>query len=61
MLVEAASIIISHNHPSSILDISDDDRKVSKRIKQAGELFGCWQGRTEIIKAKSCAHRQGNL
>jgi len=36
----AASIIIAHNHPSGVLDISEDDREVSSRIKQAGELLG---------------------
>jgi len=36
----AASIIIAHNHPSGALDISPQDRDVTKRIKQAGELLG---------------------
>ncbi|MCL2045187.1 MAG: DNA repair protein RadC [Oscillospiraceae bacterium] len=36
----AASIIIAHNHPSGILDISEQDREVSRCIKQAGELMG---------------------
>lgn len=36
----AASIIIGHNHPSGMLDISDQDRDVSTRIKLAGELLG---------------------
>jgi len=36
----AASIIIAHNHPSGMLDISEQDREVTKRIKQAGELLG---------------------
>jgi DNA repair protein RadC len=36
----AASIIIAHNHPSGALDISEQDRDVTKRIKQAGELLG---------------------
>ena len=36
----AASIIIGHNHPSGTLDISEQDREVSRRIKQAGELLG---------------------
>ena len=36
----AASIIIAHNHPSGSLDISSQDREVSKRIKEAGELLG---------------------
>ena len=36
----AASIIIAHNHPSGMLDISEQDREVTKRITQAGELLG---------------------
>ena len=36
----AASIIIAHNHPSGMLDISEQDKEVTKRIKQAGELLG---------------------
>ena len=36
----AASIIIAHNHPSGLLDISEQDRKVTEIIRQAGELLG---------------------
>jgi DNA repair protein RadC len=36
----AASIIIAHNHPSGMLDISEQDRKVTEIIRQAGELLG---------------------
>jgi len=36
----AASIIIGHNHPSGILDISEQDKEVTKRIRTAGELLG---------------------
>ena len=36
----AASIIIAHNHPSGMLDISDQDREVTRRIRQCGELLG---------------------
>jgi len=36
----AASIIIAHNHPSGLLDISSQDREVTKRIKQAGDIIG---------------------
>ena len=36
----AASIIIGHNHPGGTLDISAQDRDVSKKIQQAGELLG---------------------
>ena len=36
----AASIIICHNHPSGMLHISEQDREVTRCIKQAGELIG---------------------
>ena len=36
----AASIIIAHNHPSGMLEISEQDREVTRRIRQAGELLG---------------------
>jgi DNA repair protein RadC len=36
----AASIIIAHNHPSGSLDISNKDKEVTERIKDAGELLG---------------------
>ena len=36
----AASIIIAHNHPSGVLDVSEQDREVSRRIRDAGELLG---------------------
>jgi DNA repair protein RadC len=36
----AASIILGHNHPSGMLDISEQDREVTRRIRQAGDLIG---------------------
>ena len=36
----AASIIIAHNHPSGMLDVSEQDHEVTRRIRQAGELLG---------------------
>jgi len=36
----AASIIIAHNHPSGILDISDQDKEVTSRIRLSGEILG---------------------
>ena len=35
-----ASIIIGHNHPSGSLDISEQDKEVTQRIRQAGDLLG---------------------
>jgi len=40
ILAGAASIILAHNHPSGMLDISEQDREVSKRIMLAGHLLG---------------------
>jgi len=36
----AASIIIAHNHPSGLLDISAQDREVTRRIRKAGDIVG---------------------
>jgi len=36
----AASIIIAHNHPSGMLSISEQDREVTRRIRQAGDIIG---------------------
>lgn len=36
----AASLIIAHNHPSGQLFPSDEDRKITIRLQQAGELLG---------------------
>jgi DNA repair protein RadC len=40
ILAGAASIIIAHNHPSGSLEISDQDREVTSRIRKAGEILG---------------------
>ena len=40
ILAGAASIIIAHNHPSGSLSISENDREVTRRIRQAGEILG---------------------
>lgn len=36
----AAAIIMVHNHPSGEIEPSEDDRTVTKRITEAGELVG---------------------
>ena len=36
----AASIIIAHNHPSGSLEVSAEDRQVTRLIKDAGEIMG---------------------
>jgi DNA repair protein RadC len=40
ILAGAVSIIIAHNHPSGVLTPSDEDHKVTKRLKDAGEILG---------------------
>lgn len=39
-LTGAVSIIIAHNHPSGLITESKQDRVVTRRIKEAGELVG---------------------
>lgn len=36
----AAAIILAHNHPSGNVEPSDDDRAVTRRIKESGEVLG---------------------
>jgi DNA repair protein RadC len=36
----ATAIIIAHNHPSGNLEASVEDKDITKRIKQAGDLLG---------------------
>ncbi len=36
----AASIIIVHNHPSGNLEPSEDDLRITERIKEAGRIMG---------------------
>ena len=36
----ATAVIIAHNHPSGNLEPSIEDREVTKRMKQAGDLIG---------------------
>ncbi len=36
----AASVIVAHNHPSGNLEASQDDIKLSQRLKEAGQLVG---------------------
>ncbi len=40
ILNNAASIIISHNHPSYVADPSQEDLDVTKRISEAGAILG---------------------
>jgi DNA repair protein RadC len=36
----AASILVAHNHPSGIADPSEEDKEVSRRLREAGALLG---------------------
>jgi len=36
----ATSIIVAHNHPSGNLEISREDREVTTRLKDAGDILG---------------------
>ncbi len=36
----AASVIVSHNHPSGCLESSDEDLSLTKRLVQAGKILG---------------------
>ncbi|MFA7127499.1 MAG: JAB domain-containing protein [Bacilli bacterium] len=36
----ATAVIVAHNHPSKMLLPSMDDRNVTKRLREAGELLG---------------------
>jgi len=40
VLANAAAIIIAHNHPSGDLTPSREDREITRRLKEAGELLG---------------------
>ena len=40
ILAGAVSIVIAHNHPSGLLTPSDEDHKVTERLKEAGEILG---------------------
>lgn len=40
ILAGASSIIIGHNHPSGILEPSREDRAVTKKLVEVGELLG---------------------
>lgn len=40
ILSNAASIIVGHNHPSGNTAPSEEDHKVTKRLKEAGEIIG---------------------
>lgn len=40
ILSNAAAIILAHNHPSGDLEPSREDREITRRLKDAGDLMG---------------------
>jgi DNA repair protein RadC len=40
VLASAASIVLVHNHPSGDPEPSEEDRSITKRLVEAGELLG---------------------
>jgi DNA repair protein RadC len=44
ILSNAAAVILCHNHPSNDPTPSEDDKKLTEKLKAAGELwrFRCW-------------------
>lgn len=40
LLANAAAVILCHNHPSGDLLPSREDREITRRLKEAGELLG---------------------
>ena len=40
VLAGAIAIVVAHNHPSGSPNPSDDDRAVTKRLNEAGDLLG---------------------
>lgn len=40
ILTNAAAIILAHNHPSGHPEPSEDDIKVTRKLKEAGEILG---------------------
>jgi len=40
LVKKAKSIFVCHNHPSSCLKPSEDDIRLTERLKQSGELLG---------------------
>jgi len=36
----SAQVIIAHNHPSGVVEPSDDDLSLTKRLVKAGDLLG---------------------
>jgi len=40
VLIGAISVVLAHNHPSGTLDPSHQDRDITNRMREAGEIIG---------------------
>jgi len=40
ILMNAAGIVLAHNHPSGVADASSDDVSVTKKLQKAGKIMG---------------------
>ena len=36
----ACAVVISHNHPSGSLEPSEEDKKATRKLKEAGDILG---------------------
>ncbi len=67
ILLNAAAIVIGHNHPSGDCAPSAEDREVTRRLTKAGELLGIpladhvVLGRGEDGAVKHFSFREGDL
>ena len=49
----ATSIVLAHNHPSGVLEPSEDDLQITKRLVEAGELLGIQVSDHIIVTTKA--------
>lgn len=62
MLIGAVQIIFCHNHPSDNTTPSESDMKLTKRLKEAGELLNiCLIDHIIISKNSYLSFREANL
>jgi DNA repair protein RadC len=59
----ACRIMVGHNHPSGSLELSPEDRAITRRLRQAGEILGIQLLDHIIIGNNNPEHYsfQGNL
>jgi DNA repair protein RadC len=54
--LNSAAVIIGHNHPSGALEPSDEDKQVTKRLKESGEILGIPVLDSLIVSMESAAY-----